>query len=110
MDLFWGMDRRDFVEKEALKSPFLHALFAAKGWMEAPVESGESPFEFRVMMHLGPWRDHGDLRFEYRCKECRHVYPVYFHRCPSCHAVESVAIEPMLTEAEGEPSAGEALL
>jgi lipopolysaccharide assembly protein B len=93
LDIFWSLKKED-VDFSALKNRYLQAIFAAKGWCEAPKE--EYLFELTLLSKLDKNYDQADLDFEYICDECKQIFPIFFHRCPSCHEVGSVVIEPMI--------------
>ena len=38
-----------------------------------------------------------DLNFEFICKKCKHIYPIYENRCPHCHSILSFQIELEIT-------------
>jgi lipopolysaccharide biosynthesis regulator YciM len=96
-DILWQLNRDDLDLDIISSDKYLMELFTAKGYVDMAKES--SVFELDVLIKLF----HADekiatLQFEYLCRECKHVFPFAFHRCPSCHAIDSVESEATLTK------------
>jgi lipopolysaccharide biosynthesis regulator YciM len=80
---------------------YLRELFSAKGCVALAQSSGV--FEFDLLINLKKCDYKGaTLRFEYICKQCKQIYPFAFHRCPSCHAIDSVQSEMVVSKEYGE--------
>lgn len=96
LDLVWYMPR-DVLDFSVMDHPLYQAIAKAKGLREE--ETPTSVFELEV---LGKLKETGysgaGLSFEYTCNQCKQSFPVHFYRCPSCHALGSVSIEPILTK------------
>ncbi len=73
LDLFW---HREDIPKE---EKFLNVL-SAKHLYEC---KKKAPFELEVLKQLK--EKLADLEFEYVCKNCKNVFPLYSTRCPNCH-------------------------
>jgi tetratricopeptide (TPR) repeat protein len=73
LDLFWH--REDIPENEK----FLNVL-SAKHMCEC---NEKGPFEIEVLKQLK--ENLADLEFEYVCKNCKKIFPLYSSRCPNCH-------------------------
>ncbi|MBE0495744.1 MAG: tetratricopeptide repeat protein [Campylobacterales bacterium] len=96
LDLLWYLDPH-LVRTEALTDPVAKAVFKARGY---EVESQECEvFELEVLGKLqGAGYTEAGLSFSYFCDACKQTFPVHFYRCPSCHALGSVNIEPIITK------------
>ena len=96
LDLLWYMPR-DVLDFSVLKAPLFQAVARAKG-VNVP-QSDAGVFELDI---LGTLQESGykgaTLSFEYTCSGCKQTFPVHFYRCPSCHALGSVGIEPIITK------------
>lgn len=103
IDLLWYLDEGK-LDLDIIKThPALAELFAARG-VVGGIERG-SRFETDVLIALrtkaGDTRG-ADLGFEYLCRSCKHVLPLYFVRCPHCLSLGSCEIETVLVrESEG---------
>lgn len=54
-------------------------------------------FELEVLDRLKEVKYHkADLSFEYTCEKCKQSFPMFFYRCPNCHSLSSMIIEPIL--------------
>ena len=53
--------------------------------------STPAPFEIEVLKQLP--NDIAVLDFEYICKECKSIFPIYEYRCPKCKALFSMEVE-----------------
>jgi len=89
-DILWNLDK-DTIDFDVVKnSTFLQELYSAKGYITSATTS--SLFELDVLINLQNKVD-ATLSFEYICKECKVVFPFGFHRCSSCHAIDTVELE-----------------
>ena len=43
-----------------------------------------------------------DLHFEYRCSECKEIFPLESHRCPTCNALLSFEVLCSVRESRNE--------
>lgn len=96
IDILWVLAPSD-VEQEKIKNiAILNELFSARGVVDTAKKS--EIFEFDILINLQEKKEIADLTFEYSCECCKQVFPVYFHRCPSCFSVARCKIEPILTK------------
>ena len=95
MDLLWYLDD-DKVELELVKEPLARAIFSAKG---LGIEDEKSDiFELEVLQKLHVLGyEKATLNFSYICTSCKHSLPAFFYRCPSCHELGKITIEPILS-------------
>jgi tetratricopeptide (TPR) repeat protein len=73
LDLFWS--RNDIPKEEKFMN-----ILAAKHLAEC---NEKGPFEIEVLKQLK--KDFADLEFEYVCRNCKKIFPLYSTRCPNCH-------------------------
>jgi len=87
IDIFWQEDIPN--SNEAFKQ-----IKAAKKLL---VYEKEAPlFEIEVLKHLP--KNLADLEFEYICKECKKVFPIYDSRCPNCKNLFTMEVEAIITK------------
>ena len=100
-DLLWNLDE-DVIDFDIIsENVYLRELYSAKGFVT--LEQGSSVFEFDLLINLRKSDYKGaTLSFEYICKQCKQIYPFAFHRCPSCHAIDSVLSEPIISKEYSE--------
>jgi len=88
IDLVWLMPKERIILKGMKENRSLYEILSARG---LSLKVQESPiFELDVLIRLKHINYHkADLRFEYICKECKQVFPLFFYRCPNCYAFDS---------------------
>ncbi len=89
-DILWNLPKKDINFDIVAKSNFLQEFYSAKGYINNVNNS--SIFELDILIHLQR-KVNATLGFEYICNECKVTYPFSFHRCSSCHAIDSIELE-----------------
>jgi pentatricopeptide repeat protein len=95
MELFWQCEAQKLNLDIIAKSSFLRELYSARG--DISLASSSAIFELDILIKLNS-RANATLSFEYICQECKSVAPFAFHRCSSCHAIDSAYPEWALTK------------
>ena len=96
MDILWNIPKQNMNFEALDHITILKELYTAKGWID---ESDRSDiFELDVLIKLREQKSIADLSFEYACNNCKQIFPIYFHRCPSCMTSNSCKIEPILSK------------
>jgi pentatricopeptide repeat protein len=90
-DILWLLDAKELDLDIILKNSYLRELYTARGDLELADES--SIFEFNVLINLKNTTANVTLNFEYLCDSCKQRYPFAFHRCSSCHAIDTLKVE-----------------
>ena len=88
-DVLWRIGDENLDLDIIASNPYLRELFTAKG--SADLAEGSSIFELDTLIALrrcGAAK--ATLEFEYTCDECKQISFLPFHRCPHCHAIDSV--------------------
>lgn len=100
-DLLWQLSE-DNLDLDIISSNgFLRELFTAKGVVDLAQNS--HIFELDVLIKLRHANEKGaTLQFEYLCQECKQIFPFAFHRCPSCHSIDTIMCESILTKDSSE--------
>lgn len=96
-DILWRL-RDEHLDLDIISSnAYLRELFSAKGSVD--LAEGSLVFELDTLIAL---RRCGvgkvTLQFEYTCDECKQISFLPFHRCPHCHAIDSVHVIMDLTK------------
>jgi tetratricopeptide (TPR) repeat protein len=73
LDLYWHRNDIPYEDK------YMNVL-AAKHMTKC---EDKAPFEIEVLKQLK--NNSADLEFEYVCKNCKKIFPLYSTRCPNCH-------------------------
>ncbi|MEA2112255.1 MAG: tetratricopeptide repeat protein [Campylobacterota bacterium] len=96
-DLLWYLDDEK-ISMEAISShSYLRELFSARGVVDLANDSEH--FELDVLIKLNHAKEKGaTLQFEYLCKNCKHIFPFAFHRCPNCHNTDTLIPEMLLSK------------
>ncbi len=96
-DILWYLNEDELDLDIIAQNDFLRELFTAKGVVDLADES--SVFELDVLIKLRHAGEKGaNIQFEYLCDNCKQVFPFSFHRCPSCHTIDSITNEMILTK------------
>ncbi|MCD6190329.1 MAG: hypothetical protein J7K14_02170 [Sulfurimonas sp.] len=95
-DLLWGLDSSHLDLDIISKNSYLKELYTARGDMNEV--TGSSVFEFDILIGLKRSSVNATLNFEYICDNCKQTYPFIFHRCSSCHAIDSAVVEWSITK------------
>ena len=88
-DVLWRLGDENLDLDIIARNTYLRELFSARGSLE--LAEGSSIFELDVLIALrrcGVAKS--TLQFEYTCKKCNQISFLPFHRCPHCHAIDSV--------------------
>lgn len=88
-DILWRLRDENLDLDIIASNTYLRELFSAKGSLE--LSEGSSVFELDTLIALRRCgANKATLQFEYTCGECNVISFLPFHRCPQCHAIDSV--------------------
>ncbi len=88
-DVLWRIGDENLDLDIIASNTYLRELFSARGSLE--LSEGSSIFELDTLIALrrcGAAK--ATLQFEYTCDKCNQISFLPFHRCPHCHAIDSV--------------------
>jgi len=97
MDLLWYLAFEDIDFDAVSKNDFLTQLYSAKGYVSNAVQSEIFELNILTVLQKDKANQQADLNFEFICKKCKHVYPIYQNRCPHCNSILSFQIELEIT-------------
>ena len=89
-DILWKIEPKDLNLDIISQNGYLRELYSARG--DVSLAKSSNTFEFDVLIKLGG-KAKATLIFEYMCDDCKTLHPFVFHRCPSCHAIDSANVE-----------------
>ncbi|MDD5160693.1 MAG: tetratricopeptide repeat protein [Sulfuricurvum sp.] len=90
-DILWRIGDENLDLDIIASNTYLRELFSAKG--SVSLAEGSSIFELDTLIALrrcGAGK--ATLQFEYTCDKCNSISFLPFHRCPHCHAIDSVNV------------------
>jgi len=88
VDIVWLLPKERMVTEGVKKNDSLFEILSARGLSDEAEKS--EIFELDVLIKLRNLNyNKADLRFEYICKECKQVFPLFFYRCPNCYSFDS---------------------
>lgn len=90
IDILWSANKKDLNFDIIMQNGYLRELYTAKGYIKEATKS--SVFELDVLINLDS-KANATLGFEYICNSCKVVFPFAFHRCSSCHAIDTSRAE-----------------
>ena len=89
-DILWQLPKEDVDFDIISNNDFLQELYSAKGYLDKKIKSDN--FELDILIHLDEAVE-ATLNFEYICTKCKVVFPFGFHRCSSCHSIDTLELE-----------------
>lgn len=88
-DILWRIPSEHLDFDIIARNGFLRELFSAKGVCE--LSQSSTIFELDLLITLRRCGNtKATLQFEYVCGECHQISFLPFHRCPTCHAIDSI--------------------
>lgn len=100
-DILWHLPEEHLDLDIIASDGYLRQLYSARGSVNLAQNSSE--FELDVLIKLRQSGQNGAvLQFEYLCGRCKQIFPFAFHRCPKCHAIDSIVTEPVLAKEADE--------
>lgn len=96
-DVLWRLADENLDLDIIASNAYLRELYSAKG--SVALAEGSTLFELDTLIALrrcGVTK--ATLQFEYGCHQCKQVSFLPFHRCPHCHAIDSVETIMSLTK------------
>ena len=94
-DILWHINFKDLNLDIISKNGYLRELYSARG--DVNLANSSSNFELDILIKLGS-KANATLSFEYICDSCKQIYPFVFHRCSSCHDIDTAKVEWGLTK------------
>ncbi len=99
-DFVWFLDEEE-VDISGVDDDLIKNIAHLKGQGEDGDFSGI--FELEILNILKSQNyDKASLSFSFTCKDCKQSFPMFFYRCPNCHVLSSVKIEPVLINKNNE--------
>ena len=97
IDLLWYLSFDDIDFDAVSKDKLLVELYTAKGYINEAKYSDIFELDILIMIQKDKKNTQADLNFEFICKKCKNIYPIYENRCPHCHDILSFQIEAEIT-------------
>jgi lipopolysaccharide biosynthesis regulator YciM len=96
LDLLWYIDTK-IIDYDIIEShDRLSQIYTAKGILRDNNITSDH-FELSILIDLQKTKNlKATLSFEYICKECKHIFPIYAPRCPNCHSILSLDTEAII--------------
>lgn len=97
-DLLWNQAFEDLDLDKIQQHPKLQEIYSAKGYIQDIKQSDN--FEMNILIQLANCQEKAkvDLNFEYICKKCKALHPIYESRCPHCHNILTFNTKAYLTK------------
>lgn len=102
-DILWCLPEEHLNLDIIASNGYLRQLYSARGSVNLAQNSSEFELDVLIKLRQGG-HEETDLQFEYLCGRCKQIFPFSFHRCPQCHAIDSIVTEPVLTRGSYETS------
>ncbi len=100
LDLAW-VESEKKMDFSSFEEGIFKEIARARGQVESVGDM--DTFELEVLQRLKSiGYEKADLSFQFTCKQCKQDFPMFFYRCPNCHSLSSVSIEPILARKNHE--------
>lgn len=98
IDLMWHINYDDIDFESIKNNKLLNELYSAKGYLKTINKS--EIFEFNVLIATNAYfkNINIDLSFDFICKKCKKLHPIYNSRCPHCNNILTLRVKPILTK------------
>jgi lipopolysaccharide biosynthesis regulator YciM len=95
LDILWHLNTNKLYFDVIESKRELQEIYSAKGVISS-VDSSDT-FELSLLIDLNKiGNQKATLSFEYICKDCKHIFPIYSNRCPHCYSILSLEVEPII--------------
>jgi tetratricopeptide (TPR) repeat protein len=101
IDILWYLNFDDVDFDVVQNNKLLNDIYNAKGYIDT-IEHSDI-FELDVLITLGKDSSNSkaDLSFDFICSKCKINHPVFDTRCPHCHSILTLSVQPQLTRSYG---------
>ncbi|MBD3841169.1 MAG: tetratricopeptide repeat protein [Campylobacterales bacterium] len=98
LDLLWYLDFDDIDFEKVQQITQLQQIYSAKGYVD--IARSSSQFELSVLIanNNSNAKTQVDLNFEFLCSKCKKIHPIYETRCPHCHSILSLKVQPKIAK------------
>ena len=97
IDLLWYLSFEDINFDKVSNNDFLSQLYTAKGYINQASRSDIFELNILIILQKSMLKQKAELNFEFICKECKYISPIYQTRCLNCHSVLSSVIDLEIT-------------
>lgn len=97
-DLLWYLNFDDIDFEKVSKNKFLNELYNAKGYLNSLKHSDDFVFDILIALNTHEHKVRATVDFEFICKSCKHLHPMYDNRCPHCHSILSFEVRHSLVK------------
>lgn len=102
-DILWQLPQEHLNLDIISSNGYLRQLYSARGSVNLAQNSSDLELDVLIKLRRCGHTDN-DLQFEYLCGRCKQIFPFAFHRCPHCHAIDSIIPETLLSKGHYEES------
>lgn len=96
LDHLWYFDFDDIIWEKVSTVTLLQDIYTAKGYINDSTQSDLFELNALIAIRNSSTISDLDLNFEFLCKKCKKIHPIYESRCPHCNAILSFVVEPKL--------------
>jgi len=98
IDLLWYLDFNDIDFNEIEKDNFLSDLYTAKGHINNSTSSELFELAVLISTNNSTSKVNINLNFDFICKKCKKLHPIYDSRCPHCNSILTFQVKAQLTK------------
>ncbi len=98
IDLMWFLNFEDINFEKVSKSSFLTELYNAKGYLNNLNHSDDFVFDILIALNAHEHKIPATIDFEFICKSCKHIHPMFDTRCPNCQNILTFDVKHHLTK------------
>ncbi|MEA3513564.1 MAG: tetratricopeptide repeat protein [Campylobacterota bacterium] len=96
IDTLWYLDFDDINWDKVSDINLLQEIYSAKGYISDKKDSNIFELNVLIATKNSTTKTAIDLNFEFICKSCKKNHPIYESRCPHCHEILTLKVEPKL--------------
>ncbi len=93
VDLMWYLNFEDINFDKITPNKFLNELYNAKGYLKNLEHSDDFVFDILITLNKHEHKIPATIDFEFICKSCKHIHPIFDTRCPHCHNILTFEVE-----------------
>lgn len=102
IDIMWYINFDDINFDKVLQSKFLNELYNARGYLKNISHSDDFVFDILIALNSHEHKIPATVDFEFICKTCKHIHPIFDTRCPHCHSILTLDVRYNLVKSLSE--------
>lgn len=98
IDLMWYINFDDINFEKVSQNKFLNELYNARGYLNTLQHSDDFVLDILIALNTHEHKIPATIDFEFICKSCKHIHPMFDTRCPHCQSILSFEVRHKLVK------------